>query len=562
MERDIIRPMSQAIADPDSDEAEVPGTQALMRGIDVLMAVSMASHPPRFGEIQAQVNIPKGTLHRLLAALIRRRLLRYEDRTRRYFTGSRIFDLARRTLDQSAVSRAAKPELSRLARLLGRPTCLYVADGEDVFVIDFEDPDASQTRVVRVWPRETAASSAAGQAILGNLPPEARERGNAPAVEIGLAQALGYSIHRGQTARQPSAVAAAICDDAGFPVAAISVAFEGEAVAAERLHEAGRLIAESARRAAGNVGLEPTSKQVAARPAGPPDPDLRDLQTGRDFMGENPVWSARENRLYWLDILAPALRSLDPASGRTERLILPEITGGLALSADGRLICLGQYGLAAFDPATGERRLLVDPEADRPDNRFNTAAVAPDGAIWAGTMSVRQKPGLGALYRIGADLTVTRPLASVGLPKNPAWSPDGRTLYLSDGARGAILAYDHDEASGRLTGERTLVSGSPEAGVPNGIACDAEGYVWAAMFGGWSLRRFAPDGTPDRVIHLPIPMPTGLTLGGRDLLTLFVTSTYIRLPPGFSTLAPQSGNLFAIDVDVAGQPARQFGQQK
>ena len=30
------------------------------------------------------------------------------------------------------------------------------------------------------------------------------------------------------------------------------------------------------------------------------------------------------------------------------------------------------------------------------------------------------------------------------MPKNPAWSPDGRKLYLTDGARGAIFAFRHD----------------------------------------------------------------------------------------------------------------------
>ncbi len=555
----MLSSMSNAPKSPPADDAEVPGTQALMRGIDVLMAVSMASHPPRFGEIQAQVNLPKGTLHRLLAALIRRGLLRYESHTRRYSTGSRVFDLARRTLDQSAITRAAKPELSRLARQFGRPTCLYIADGEEVFVIDFEDSDASQTRVMRVWAREKVAESAAGQAIMGHLPPEARKRVGPPPVEMSLIQALGYAIYRGGRSGQPATVAAAVCDDAGFPVAAISVAFEGDAVSAERLHEAGRLIAEGARRAEGNVGTGAAPLEIAGRPHELLSPELRDLQTGRDFMGENPVWDAAGRRLYWLDILAPALRSLDPVTGRTERRILPEITGGLVLSAEGGLVCLGQNGVAAFDPATGDRRLLVDPEADRPDNRFNTAAVAPDGAIWAGTMSVRQKPGQGALYRIGADLTVSRPLPRVSMPKNPAWSPDGRTLYLADSARGKLFAYDHDPASGRLSGERVLVAGAPETGSPNGIACDVEGFVWAAMYGGWCVRRYSPEGVPDRVIHLPIPMPTAVAFGGADLRTLYITSTYLRLPPGFSTLAPQSGNLFAIRVDVAGQPVCQFG---
>ena len=52
-----------------SEEAEVPGTQALMRGIDVLMAISFAPHPPRFSEIHEAVGLSKATLHRLLAAL-------------------------------------------------------------------------------------------------------------------------------------------------------------------------------------------------------------------------------------------------------------------------------------------------------------------------------------------------------------------------------------------------------------------------------------------------------------------------------------------------------------
>jgi sugar lactone lactonase YvrE/DNA-binding IclR family transcriptional regulator len=549
-----------AIDKPDGDEeAEVPGTQALMRGIDVLMAVSMAPRPLRFGEIQTIVNIPKGTLHRLLAALVRRRLLRYEEHSRRYLTGSRVFDFARRTLDQSGVIRAAKPELSRLARQLGRPACLCVADGADVFVIDFEDPDASQTRVVRVWPREAAASTAAGKAIIGYLPSEAKERGAVPDVEIGLAQALGYAVLNAEAPGRPSGVASAICDGTGFPVAAISVTFEGSVTRPEELHAAGRLIAESARRAEGNANLGRGPETVAPRPAEGPHPDLRDLGTGRDFMGENPVWSARDGRLWWLDILAPALRWHDPATGATERRILPDLTGGLALARDGGLVLLGQNGVWAYDPATGDRSLLVDPEQDRPDNRFNTAAVDPGGALWAGTMDMRHRPGRGALYRVGTDLSVARHLVKVGMAKNVAFSPDARTLYFSDGARGSVLAYDKDTATGALSNERVFCEGGPDIGQPNGIACDAEGGIWAAMIDGWTVRRFLPDGTPDRVIVLPVPMPTGLTFGGPDLRTLFVTTTYLRLPPGYSAIAPQSGNVFAIDLDIAGQTANVFG---
>ena len=79
------------------------------------------------------------------------------------------------------------------------------------------------------------------------------------------------------------------------------------------------------------------------------------------------------------------------------------------------------------------------------------------------------------------------------------------------------------------------------------------------MIGSWSIRRYLPDGTLDRVVILPVPMPMNLTFGGPDLRTLYVTSTYLRLPPGVSTRAPQSGKLVSVDAGVAGMPPHVFG---
>jgi sugar lactone lactonase YvrE len=34
-----------------------------------------------------------------------------------------------------------------------------------------------------------------------------------------------------------------------------------------------------------------------------------------DLLGEAPQWHGGEQRLYWVDAFAPAIRSLDPADG-------------------------------------------------------------------------------------------------------------------------------------------------------------------------------------------------------------------------------------------------------
>lgn len=277
-------------------------------------------------------------------------------------------------------------------------------------------------------------------------------------------------------------------------------------------------------------------------------------------MGENPIWSEASGRLYWLDILAPALRSYNPNTQGSERIDLPEIVGGIALRPNGKLALLGRHGIFEFDTATHALNLLISPEAHRPDNRFNTAAVDADGNLWAGSMAINHVPGQGSFYRISSNLSVRRTLEKVGLPKNAAWSLDNTRLYISDGGDGILYEYPFSLETGQLGPGKALVRGTPEIGVPNGLCVDAEGYLWVAMHGGWSVHRYTPAGDLAERVILPVPMPTNVCFGGPDLRTLFITSTYLRLPPGYSTIAPLSGTLMALETGVPGQPPRLFGR--
>src|SRR5205085_1143960 len=139
----------------------VPGAQALLRGIEVLFAIGIAQKPQRLKDLERAVGIPKATLHRLLSALSSRGLVHYENRTRTYQLGLRILELSRIALDQNPVMRVAKPELSRLARKLSRRVLLSVLDGEDIFVLDFEEADPSSARLAQLWPRRRALDTAA-----------------------------------------------------------------------------------------------------------------------------------------------------------------------------------------------------------------------------------------------------------------------------------------------------------------------------------------------------------------------------------------------------------------
>jgi sugar lactone lactonase YvrE len=148
------------------------------------------------------------------------------------------------------------------------------------------------------------------------------------------------------------------------------------------------------------------------------------------------------------------------------------------------------------------------------------------------------------------------------MPKNVAFDPSGTRLYFSDAAENTVFTYRCEPATGMLEEPQVFVVGGEGRGQPNGLTVDAEGFVWVTFLGGWSIRRFAPDGRLDREITLPVPMPTNCAFGGRDLTTLYVTSTYIRMPPGISSQAPAAGQLIAVQTNIRGQRTLPFRSRR
>ncbi|HZA66041.1 MAG TPA: SMP-30/gluconolactonase/LRE family protein, partial [Geminicoccaceae bacterium] len=109
-----------------------------------------------------------------------------------------------------------------------------------------------------------------------------------------------------------------------------------------------------------------------------------------------------------------------------------EPIGCLALREQGGAVVALRSGFHLFDFATGEKTAVVDPEADRPHNRFNDGATDRQGRFWAGTMRTDEPAPEGAFYRLGPDLSCTRWQGGIYTTNGLAFSPDGRTMYCSD----------------------------------------------------------------------------------------------------------------------------------
>ena len=80
--------------------------------------------------------------------------------------------------------------------------------------------------------------------------------------------------------------------------------------------------------------------------------------------------------------------------------------------------------------------------------------------------------------------------------------------FISDvGARNLAMGYlavvITDPGTGALSGRRPFVTVPNADGVPDGLALDAEGCVWLAVWDSGELRRYTPAGRLDTVVRLP-----------------------------------------------------------
>jgi sugar lactone lactonase YvrE len=275
-------------------------------------------------------------------------------------------------------------------------------------------------------------------------------------------------------------------------------------------------------------------------------------------LGEGPVWDPDAAWLYFVDITRGLVHRYDPDTRTSRSHQVDAMVGAVALAAAGDLVLAVRDGFARLDPDSGRVRPIADVEADLPGQRMNDGKCDPAGRFWAGTMAIDERPGAGALYRLDPDGRVHRMLANVTISNGLDWSEDGRLMYYVDTPTGSIDIFDFDVATGAIANRRSLARVAPGEGWPDGLTLDADGYLWVALWSGGAVRRYAPDGTLDRIVKVPTTYPTSCAFGGPDLGDLYITTAATALTPEERQREPLAGGLFRCRPGVQGRPAHRF----
>lgn len=275
----------------------------------------------------------------------------------------------------------------------------------------------------------------------------------------------------------------------------------------------------------------------------------------KSLLGECPIWSHRDQCLYWLDMYKPAIYRYWPKEKRNEQLAIPNIhyvSSFIPRKKKGFILGVST-GLVFYDEPSGSITPFIDPRGNKLDTVLNDAKADNLGRLWVGTYHATEKEPRGELYRIEPNGEFTTVIDQLICSNGPAFSPDGNILYIADSIRSTIYKYDVDLNSGSLGDQRVFARVPHALGFPDGMTVDCDGGLWNAHYGSGLITRYHPNGAIDFTVSLPAPYVTSCMFGGPNLSTLFVTTASIG--PNGSELSPQAplaGALFKIDTNFEG----------
>ncbi|WP_202919238.1 IclR family transcriptional regulator [Saccharothrix deserti] len=237
--------------------------KSVTRSLRILEAV--AQHQPvTVGELTKIFGLPKSTVQRTLVTLSEAGWLRANRKdTTRWEIGVRVLAVRPAALQGSSLFAAAREPMIRLRDKVNETIHLSVPDALDcMVVVDRVDSSHAVRTFYEIGDTSPIHATATGRAILANvelsdveeLLARSLERYSEATItdpqelraELDRVRADGYAVNRNQYRPDVCAIASAILDGDGTPLAAVAISMPDSRCDDARLPEWGRLVAEAA----------------------------------------------------------------------------------------------------------------------------------------------------------------------------------------------------------------------------------------------------------------------------------------------------------------------------
>jgi DNA-binding IclR family transcriptional regulator len=217
--------------------------QTIERVSQILDILGQSPQGISIRELSTKINLPKGTIHRLLSSLLYFGYVRQDPKTRNYFLGFKLVELGNLLLGQLDLRKEAEPFLRDLAEGTKETVHMVVMDRDEVVYIEkveLEQNPGGLRMASRVGLRNPIHSCAVGKVLLADFSDEAldhflrgknllRRTENTMTDPVQLREHLklvrkqGFAIDDEENERGIRCIAAPICNEVGRVVAAISI---------------------------------------------------------------------------------------------------------------------------------------------------------------------------------------------------------------------------------------------------------------------------------------------------------------------------------------------------
>lgn len=309
------------------------------------------------------------------------------------------------------------------------------------------------------------------------------------------------------------------------------------------------------------------------------------VSSDRAVLGEGPLWDARYQCYWWIDIEQKRLHCFRSEWDRSLAWQLDQLPGAVALRQGSGLVMALQFGFALLEPHSTERlssllsatscdqdrklaedwklTMLQSPEPGRSENRLNDGKVDPDGRFWAGTMRIddHMTKFTGTLYSLQPNHLIRNHWGNgtIGVSNGMAWSSDARKFYYIDSPRRLVYSFDYEQVAGEISNCAVAFQVPQDQGFPDGMTIDVEDKLWIALWGAGRVVRVCPEqGKILDDVTLPVSIPTACTFGGPNLDQLLITTASIGLSESQRREEPLAGALFSAEVGTRGFAPQEF----
>jgi len=128
--------------------------RSLERALQILGTFAFETRELTLAELSNALNLSKSTVYRLASTLVQYGFLRYNEESKKYWLGLRLFELGSIVLASFSLSKTSSPHLDRLHSHLGKTVFLGVFQEDEVVYIDKRE--LSQPYQVLLRGRETS----------------------------------------------------------------------------------------------------------------------------------------------------------------------------------------------------------------------------------------------------------------------------------------------------------------------------------------------------------------------------------------------------------------------